>query len=295
MTGFIHPWVGLVLLGSLVVSPGLAQAQAADDHDHGKPYEHFYVGLDNRPTITTGTYAGLTNPNFGRLTYLFAHTATPPTTNHFHGIGAYSYSGTAASPTIVSTSTNNRIPEPYSLIPPLVLSSGSGVFADRLISQEQDGVEYSNLLLKPMNSLLSYSDDPGAGYLFNSSDNRWSSTLGDAIVGLELVSTTAGLSVANAQGQTILSQAGDTYRLGQGDNFEFLPTFATDRDARPGNYSASFRLRDLNTSPGYVSRLNSGTFSVDFAVVPEPGTLIGLGLVGLGAWRSRRRSKLAAA
>ncbi len=294
MTGFIHHWVGLALLGSLIAAPSLAQTTDGD-HDHGKPYEHFYVGLDSRPTITTGTYSGLANPNFGRLTYLMAHTSIPASNNHFHAIGAYGYSGTAAAPTILSTSTNNRIPEPYSLMPPLVLQAGTGVFADRLISQEQDGVEYSNLLLKPLNSLLSYSDDPGAGFMFNSSGNRWSSSLGEAIVGLELVSTTAGLSVANRQGQTLLSQAGDVYTLGQGDNFEFLPTFTTSRDARPGNYSATFRLRDLNTSPGYSSQLNSGTFSVDFAVVPEPGTIAGLTLIGMGYWRSRRSLKSAAA
>ncbi len=55
----------------------------------------FYVGVDGLASVTSGTFAGLANPNAGRLTFLFDHG------NHFHGIGAYSYTGTVTAPASV--------------------------------------------------------------------------------------------------------------------------------------------------------------------------------------------------
>src|SRR5690349_17903789 len=34
----------------------------------------YYVGTDNAPLITSGTYSGQPNPNYNRLTFLLAHT-----------------------------------------------------------------------------------------------------------------------------------------------------------------------------------------------------------------------------
>ena len=89
----------------------VAIAQTTPDYDHD--YEHFFIGVDNFEVLRSGTYAVLENSNYNRLTFLFAHPEEDPTTNHFHGIGAYSYSGSADNPIINSTSSNNRIPEPY--------------------------------------------------------------------------------------------------------------------------------------------------------------------------------------
>ena len=57
-----------------------------------KAAEHnYYVTVDGRPTLTSGTYAGQANPNSGRLTLLYAHwNDDTPSSNHFHGIGVYS-------------------------------------------------------------------------------------------------------------------------------------------------------------------------------------------------------------
>jgi hypothetical protein len=62
-----------------------------------------------------------------RLTFLFDHG------DHFHGIGAYSYSGTAGTPVVHSTNANNRLPELSTRTNPanraIHLTAGSGAFA----------------------------------------------------------------------------------------------------------------------------------------------------------------------
>lgn len=204
----------------------VAIAQTEPDHsqahNHAHDYEHFFVGVDNFEVLRTGTYAGLENPNYNRLTFLFAHPEEDPTTNHFHGIGAYSYSGSADNPIINSTSSNNRIPEPYTGLPPLTLQPSTGIYTDRLVSTPTIE-EYSNLEIEPVSSLQN-EEDSAADYLLNSSSGRWSSSLGDAVIGLELMSITGGLNIANEAGTNILTQVGDTYTIGSGDNFAFTPT-----------------------------------------------------------------------
>ena len=117
----------LVIAG--LMSGGLAHASEPLRADEGIG---FYVGIDSLATIASGTYAGLANPNYGRLTYLMEHG------NHFHGIGAYSYTGGAAAPVINGSNANNRIPELSARISPLpgtlALSAGSGEFAGKLVS-----------------------------------------------------------------------------------------------------------------------------------------------------------------
>lgn len=125
-------WVGAAILGVAVSWTGLAQASLVE----------FYVGVDNQQTITGGDYAGLPNPNFGRLTFLFAHpNETTPANTHYHGIGVWSYSGPAASPTVNSTNANNRIPETYTGQEPLPLFPGQGAQAGKWVSQTVPGLE----------------------------------------------------------------------------------------------------------------------------------------------------------
>lgn len=100
----------LAILASFNVS-------ASVRHDEGIG---FYVGLDGLATVASGTYAGLSNPNADRLTLLFDHG------NHFHGIGAYSYTGSAMVPDVLSTNANNRIPEVSSRENPLPLAARAG-------------------------------------------------------------------------------------------------------------------------------------------------------------------------
>jgi PEP-CTERM motif len=265
--------------------PAIAQMEPEEEHAHAE-YDHFYIGVDGFPTLRSGTYQGLANPNFGRLTLLISHLSENPASNHFHGLGSYSYAGSASNPTINPTSANNRIPEISTKQPPLQLITGTGLYANRLISQESEA-EYSNLTMKSLASLLSYSEE-GAKTLFNSSSGRWKGSLGDATLGLELVSISDGLNVGTETTPSIFTKIGDTYTLGKGDDVSFLPVFWTESSAQSGTYSATFRLRDLSSSATFK---DSGTFNVDFAVVPEPSTLLGLGVTGLIACMGRSRLK----
>jgi hypothetical protein len=258
------------------------------------PYEHYYVGVDSRPTILTGTYAGLANPNLNRLTFLYSHVETNPADNHFHGIGAYSYTGSASAPVTVATNTNNQIPETGSGEPPLTLVPGTGVFSGRQISRPS-GSEYGNLLITPLAALSSFNstNDPGNGaqLLFNSSANRWSGSLGSAVVALELLNLTPGLAITNPAGQQVLDSIGDTYTLGQGDNFAFRPVFSVADTAPLGTYSATFRLRDLQANGAFAQ---SGTFSINVQnaqAVPEPSAILGLVVVGGAVVVLRRRAQ----
>lgn len=145
------------------VEQSFAQTTAARSN-----YEHYYIGVDGREFLSFGTYAGLANPNYNRLTFLFPHIEADATTNHFHGIGAYSYTGSVDNPTVIPTSNNNRLPEYWTGLPPIKLLRGKGLFANRMISQSTHE-EYTNWTIKPIQSLLNYPGDPAAEYLYNSS------------------------------------------------------------------------------------------------------------------------------
>jgi hypothetical protein len=282
----------LLLVAPLALVSSLTPTQvvlAETKPDPARDFEHFYVGVDGSEVLETGDYAGLKNPNYNRLTFLFAHVEDDPTTNHFHSIGAYSYSDSVDNPVINSTNANNRIPETYTGLPPLTLQLGTGVYADRLVSS-LTAEEYSNIEMEPVSSLQN-NEDPGAQYLFNSSSGRWSGSLGDAVVGLELVAKSSGLNIADEAGTNILTQVGDTYTIGSGDNFAFTPTFWTDASAPIGTYSATFRLQDLGTANARTPLGGSGTFSMDYQVVPEPSSSLGLIAFGLLAFTAKRRLK----
>lgn len=242
----------------------------------------FYVGIDSLATIASGTYAGLANPNYGRLTYLMEHG------NHFHGIGAYSYTGGAAAPVINGSNANNRIPELSARISPLpgtlALSAGSGAFAGKLVSgvlgDDVAHHDYSYLGASSIQSLA----DGAAG-----SANRWNAQLDGVQVALKLEYITPGLKVA-ANGDMDLFDSGNLYLLGDGNGFDFVPTFYTDAAAAVGTYTAQLSLVNLGSN---TAVRDGGTFYIDFAVappVPEPASwamLLG-GLLMLGTVAARR-------
>jgi hypothetical protein len=245
----------------------------------------FYVGVDGLTTIGgVGTYAGLPNPNFGRLTLLYNHG------DHYHGIGTYAYTGPnmGAGTAVVDTSANNRLPEISAAQPPLLLTGGAGVYAGKLVSQPQIGVEYSNLEMLSVHSLDGNPEDTMG--LFGSSSGRWDDPLWDANqaadIHLELVSVTPGLNVGTLANPLALS-VGLNEHVGEGDElFSFTPVLWTEGNAAVGTYSAEFRLSD---EAGVLG--NSGRFFVDVQVVPEPTSaivsLIGaLGLIGFGRRRA---------
>ena len=268
-------WAGTVVLGATLSWAGMAQASLVE----------YYVGVDNRTTITTGTYAGLPNPNFGRLTFLFAHPEeTTPANTHYHGVGAWSYSGSAASPTVNATNTNNRIPETYTNQAPLPLFPGQEAQAGKWVSQAVPGLEYSDLRWKSTQSLSGAAPGTLEHYLFTSSDGRWAEPLDNTNIGLELVSATPGLHVADDTGTPIFSTSHEIYELGDGNLLSFRPSFFTTEDTQ-ARYSAAFRLIDLN---GTLQ--NSGTFYFDFAPIPVPAAawLFGSGMIGLASLARRK-------
>ncbi len=249
----------------------------------------FFIGVDGRTTIPSGTYGGLAEPNAGRLTLLFGHG------DHYHGIGAYSYSGPAVSPTINPTNANNTIPELYTSLPGLNLTLGSGVYAGRYVSglgTDVQDLEYGDLGMLATTA-LSLTGDPEDSVLFNSSAGRWTGALGQQQIGLELVSISSGLEVGDLLGNTLFpGGVGSIETLGVGDLLDFEPVFFT-AIAGLASYSATFRLRDLGTAGGGPALFgDSGTFTFAFQVVPEPGTalLMGLGLVGLASVRRSGRA-----
>jgi hypothetical protein len=253
-------------------------------------HPEYYVGIDNRPNVIGGAYNGLPNPNFNRLTFLFAHTdMNNPSTNHFHGIGTYSYTGPASSPTVLSTNSNNRIPETFTGIPPLPLTPGTGVHAAHLVTHPT-GEEYSDLTTKSVQALSGFPPGSPEHFLFNSSGGRWSSPLTGSMIAYELVSLSPGLHVSNEMGVEILRNVGDTYAVGDGDNFTFMPTLWTEDSAPVGTYSATFRLLDFGMAGGRTPFGPSGTFNFDVQVAPEPSTWVLL-MLGAGALvvMSRRR------
>jgi len=240
---------------SLMVMGLSASAQL---HANETGLSGYYIGLDNHATMTSGDYNGLDNPNYGNLTLLLNHG------NHYHGIGAYSYSGPADMPTSNDTNTNNRVPEISSLEEPLTLNWGSGnLYSGKLTSQDSSS-EYGNLSFSRVDNLADHETGSEEQILFNSSSNRWSTLLGDTAIGLQLISATPGLFVGDAQTADLFA-GGDTISLDSYLNDGFAPIFWMASAAAAGTYTAEFRLVGLNDA-----NINSGRFYFDFAPVAVP-------------------------
>lgn len=273
---------------TLVVLTSICAATAAvadEGSRHGEGIG-FYVGIDSRVVLPSGTYAGQMNPNAGRLSLLFDHG------DHFHGIGTYSLSGPADAPITLPTNSNNRIPETYTGLTSIPLQMGSGAFAgtwaSKVLPNSEPAYEYSHLGIASIQSLDGLS--PLADVLFHSSGDRWSAHYQNTTVALKLMSATAGLKVA-AGGMMDIFGGSDTFTMGPSGGFEFMPTYYVDAGAAPGIYSAQFMLVNLGRN---ADARSGGTFYLDFSVptpVPEPGTwaLFGVGLLAL-TWMGRRRS-----
>ena len=237
---------------------------------HAEPADYF-VAVDGLETLTSGTFAGLPNPNFGRLTLLVAHRfPEDPTRNHFHSIGAYTYASLEGGPPfVISTSTNNRIPELSTGFLPLPLYPGARLHRHHLVTMPTE-LEYSDLRLESIQSLAGLPADSPDGILFRSSDGRWTSPLDGAQVALQRVSLTPGLHVSDEQGHLILRTR--LHELGDGNTLALFPTYFTLRRAGVGTYSATLKLVDLRPREQRLG--DSGRFTFDFRV-PKRGDLDG--------------------
>lgn len=270
-----------VVVAGLAVAAGMVSSASAE-------LIEYYIGVDSRsdgfnaPSAEGGgTYPD--NPNLNRLTFLYQHG------NHFHPIGAYSYSGPAATPTLNATNSNNRIPEGYTLQPPLVLTPGSGAYAGKLASSVMPGVDYSDLEVRSIHSLDGFAAGSPEAVLRGSSTGRYAGSLDGSHIHVELVSITDGLSVGVGTQPGAMTTAGDDWHVGDNEElFSFTPVFWTDAGAVPGTYSAEFRLTDLAGAFG-----DSGSFFFDVAVpaapVPEPGTLVLIAAAGMALVVGRQR------
>jgi len=249
----------------------------------------YLLGVDGRATVPSGTYAGLADPNHNRITLLYNHG------DHYHAKGAFVHTGpNLGDDTAVVGSPSNYLPEGSA--PPFALTAGTGVFAGLFVSGGTPDVEGSDIRIGSVDSLAGYPDGSDESILFNSGGGRWTTSLAQADLVIELVSATAGLSILDALGGSIFG-GGSTFALGLGDaSLDFAPIFAA---AAPGDYAASFRVRDLRAD-GFGE---SGVFEYRFsatAAVPEPGSVVlssigGLAFAALTLWkRTRRRFRFAA-
>lgn len=271
-----HSLSTLSVITGLVIA--LAPASEAVIHS-------YYVGVDGQQTIPTGEFAGQANPNYNRLTFLYAHpNETSPASNHYHSKGVYRYQpGSAASP-VIEINPGNYLPEGTN--PPLSLVAGSGFYSDKLVVLADAGNHFSHFEIAGTDDLASYAAGTPEHFMFHSSDDRWSGSFAGADVHLVLVSLSPGLHVGDATSFDVgLNQAGDELHLGEA--IQFTPVFWTASDAAEGIYIAQFKLVDETGTFG-----DSGTFEYRFsnaAAVPEPSIALLSGLaLTFGLVRRRR-------
>jgi hypothetical protein len=275
-------------VAAVFVGPSDAQAQFAE----------YYIGRDQRATVAgTGTYGGLPDPNFNRITFLYAHTyPTTPTSNHYHGKSNYTYFGpNAGAATTVQpyngnasgAETGNFLPESG---PPIPLTYDSaGVFNNRFRTGLTPGVPFSNMRLRSVNSLSGFATGSPEQILFDSSAGRWNGLITGSNLNLVLVSTShPDLDVFDQIGNPILTGNGQSYNLGSGATLDFTPVLAMPGGTPFGNYWARFKITDTGTGNAGGPWGESGEFVMNFAV-PEPGTMLGLPIAAIGLLARRRR------
>ncbi|MCY7316710.1 MAG: all3515 family Zur-repressed PEP-CTERM protein [Rubrivivax sp.] len=255
-----------------------------------------YIGIETLRTIGSGTSAGLANPNAMRLTWLYDHG------DHFHSIGAYSYSGTAAAPVVNATNANNRLPDPYTRTTPansaILLAAGSGAFAgswaSAVLPSSAPGYEYSHLDVVSIQSLNDMT--PAADVLFDRSNKRWNASFQGVSVGVQLVTATPGLRVAFGSALDLFASS-SVLALGSSNAMQQMPVFDVDASAADGSqYAAQFMLVNLGSN---TNVREGGNFYVDFQVaqpVPEQAAwmtlLAGLAVVTGVAKRRRQQAPL---
>jgi hypothetical protein len=253
----------------------------------------YYIGIDDLPTIASGTSAGLANPNYNHLTFLYAHTyPETPASNHYHAKSIFTYTGpNLGTDTAVTNSASNFVPE--GTAPPIQLTLGtSGIYAGKLLSNPYTDTaapeyHFSFLEMGATDTLSGFAAGTGEDILFNSSAGRYNSSINLAHLHVEIVDLTPGLNVGSASMLNIGGVGSEIHLSdpGEAGGFSFTPVLWTNPDAAPGVYTASFRFFDEDGTFG-----DSGVVQIRTTVVPEPVTALtlGAGMATLGLLRRRR-------
>ncbi|MCW1885582.1 PEP-CTERM sorting domain-containing protein [Luteolibacter flavescens] len=242
----------------------------------------YYVGVDTMQTIASGEFAGMANPNYNRLTFLYAHpNESAPASSHYHSKGIYRYQPTTGVSPVIEQSPSNYLPEGSN--PPLTFTSGSGLYSGVTIALEDPGNHFSLIDFGDTSSLSGHAAGTVENYLFNSSAGRYAGSLGGADIHLVLVSMTEGLNIGSDSAFSIgLTNPGDELHLGGSVNFS--PVFWLDANAGAGDYVARFKLVDEEGIFG-----DSGEFEFRFNAVPEPSSALLAGAAVLCGLVRRRR------
>ena len=273
------------------------------------PTDIYFFGRDITPKVISGAhvdpgFVGLDNPNYNRLTFLYAHwvslTFPASNANHYHGTSRYEYEWNNGIPTVVSHQHDgNLIPGISDLLTDsLKLTPGSGAYAGKLVSyQYPESVDpsghYSNMTTRGTAYLGDTSTFPlnsAQNRLYNGNFGKYTGSLAGSNLAMELVSITPGLHVGIGDDIDIFD--GGSISPGLGDagavNWQFSPVFWVDQGTTPQTYTAEFRLKDLNSATtGY---LDSGEYGFVFTSVPEPASLGVLAIGGLSLLQRRRRT-----
>lgn len=220
------------------------------------PEAELFIGVDGTEKYASGTFAGLANPNFKRLTLLYAHQYNDsPESSHYHSKGLFYYSGEATAPKVVNT--GGTLPEGEGSF--LKLLPGEGSLSDYLVSG-QEKVHFANLTFRPV-AWLNRSGAKEWETATYKSGPKFTGSLDKAKIALEVVSLSEGLVVLNSKGSVVADSAGDRIEVGT-KNFAFKPIIGIKKGASAGPYTAEFRLRDLSGT-----FKESGSFQVRFQVL----------------------------
>jgi hypothetical protein len=270
--------------GALIaLSLGLAVLPAANTQ---AAIASYIIGVDGQQTIPSGTYAGLPNPNFQRLTFLYAHYDLVDVNypHHYHSKSRLVYSGPAANPVEVNLASN-FLPEASGGTHLFLSPSTVGPYAGKSPILEVTGNEFSFLRILDVGKLDSTVTDPRSveEILFNSSSGRWSGLITGADVHMVLVSATPGLNFgtpSNPNADVFGNLEGE--HLADDIDFTWVP-WVDSSTANGTEFIAQFKLVDEEGSFG-----DSGVFEFRFMSVPEPSTAL-LGAIGALALLRRRR------
>jgi hypothetical protein len=222
------------------------------------PESEIFIGVDGTEKYASGAYAGLANPNFKRLTLLYAHQySDSPESSHYHSKGLFYYSGEATAPKVENS--GGTLPEGEGSF--LKLLPGQGALSDYLVSG-QEKVHFANLTFRPV-AWLNRSGAKEWETATYKSGPRFVGSLDKAKVALEVVSLSEGLVVMNGKGSVVADSSGDRIEVGT-KNFAFKPIIGVKKGAKPGPYTAEFRLHDLSGN-----FKDSGAFQIRFQVPTE--------------------------